>query len=59
MELTGYLSPFYSTDSMEKLQAKRPELENALNDAEQMKEMYRYTFGYAKNKDQKCMDVEV
>ncbi|CDS05733.1 hypothetical protein LRAMOSA08261 [Lichtheimia ramosa] len=47
------------TDSLEKLQAKRPELENALNDAEQMKDMYRYTFGYAKNKDQKCMDVEV
>ncbi|KAI9276843.1 potentiating neddylation domain-containing protein [Phascolomyces articulosus] len=24
-----------------------------------MKDVYRYTFGYAKNKDQKCMDVDV
>lgn len=49
----------YRTDSMEKLKQKRPELEAIVRDPERQKELYRYTFNYAKNKDQKCMDVEV
>jgi hypothetical protein len=28
-------------------------------DATQFKALYRYTFNYGKNKDQKCMDVDV
>lgn len=44
---------------MEKLKAKRPEFENVFHDVEQFKEMYKYTFTYAKNRDQKCMEIEV
>lgn len=49
----------HRTDSLEKLQAKRPEFEKVFHDPEQFKEMYKYTFTYAKNRDQKCMEVEV
>ncbi|KAG0180887.1 hypothetical protein DFQ29_009896 [Apophysomyces sp. BC1021] len=49
----------FGTDSMEKLKRKRAELEKSVHDPEQLKEMYNYTFGYAKNKEQKCMDVDV
>lgn len=44
---------------MEKLKKKRPQLEKSVHDPEQFQEMYHYTFGYAKNKEQKCMDVDV
>jgi hypothetical protein len=46
-------------DSIEKLKAKRSEFEKVFLDVEQFKEMYKYTFSYAKNRDQKCMDVDV
>ena len=46
-------------DSLEKLLVKRPELERVVHDPNEMKDVYRYTFGYAKTKDQKCMDVDV
>ncbi|KAI9366408.1 hypothetical protein BD770DRAFT_4337 [Pilaira anomala] len=46
------------TDSIEKLRAKRPEFKNVFYDPVQFKEMYKYTFTYAKNRDQKCMDIE-
>ncbi|KAI8056299.1 potentiating neddylation domain-containing protein [Gilbertella persicaria] len=46
------------SDSLEKLQQKRPEFERVFEDSDQFKEMYRYTFGYAKNNDQKCIEVE-
>ncbi|KAG1049541.1 hypothetical protein G6F46_008908 [Rhizopus delemar] len=46
------------TDSIEKLKAKRPEFDKVFQDTEQFKQMYRYTFNYVKNKDQKCMDTE-
>lgn len=51
--------PFVSTDSMDKLRAKRPEFEHVFYDASEFKEMYKYTFTYAKNRDQKCMEIEV
>lgn len=47
------------TDTIEKLRAKRSDFEKVFRDAEQFKEMYKYTFTYAKNRDQKCMDTEV
>lgn len=47
------------TDSIEKLKAKRAEFEHVFDDSEQFQEMYRYTFTYAKNRDQKCMEIEV
>lgn len=50
---------FFRTDSIEKLRAKRPEFEHVFYDPVQFKEMYKYTFTYAKNRDQKCMDIEV
>ncbi|KAI9273802.1 DCN1, defective in cullin neddylation 1, domain-containing 4 [Helicostylum pulchrum] len=46
------------TDSMDKLRAKRPEFEHVFYDASEFKEMYKYTFTYAKNRDQKCMEIE-
>ena len=44
---------------MNKLRAKRPEFESVFTDPEEFKEMYKHTFTYAKNRDQKCMEVEV
>ncbi|CEP15828.1 hypothetical protein [Parasitella parasitica] len=46
------------TDTMEKLRAKRLDFEKVFDDPDQFKEMYKYTFFYAKNKDQKCMEIE-
>ncbi|KAL7323636.1 hypothetical protein PS15p_210259 [Mucor circinelloides] len=46
------------TDSIEKLRAKRSDFEKVFHDPEQFKEMYKYTFTYAKNRDQKCMEIE-
>lgn len=44
---------------MDKLRALRPEFEKVFCDPEQFKAMYKYTFTFAKNRDQKCMEVEV
>lgn len=44
---------------MSQLKEKIPEFERGLQNPVQFKELYRYTFGYVKNKDQKCMDVDV
>ncbi|RCH99178.1 hypothetical protein CU097_014171 [Rhizopus azygosporus] len=46
------------TDSLEKLRAKRPEFDKAFHDPAEFREMYKYTFSYAKDKDQKCMEIE-
>ncbi|RUS29973.1 Cullin binding-domain-containing protein [Jimgerdemannia flammicorona] len=45
-------------DSTSKLRTKLPELNRSWRDPESFKELYRYSFGFAKNKDQKCMDLE-
>ncbi|RUS22427.1 hypothetical protein BC937DRAFT_89243 [Endogone sp. FLAS-F59071] len=45
-------------DSAPKLRNKLPELEKSWKDPDNFKELYRYSFGFAKNKDQKCMDLE-
>ncbi|CAM0139400.1 unnamed protein product [Umbelopsis sp. WA50703] len=45
--------------STPQLKEKIPEFERVLQDPVQFKELYRYTFGYVKNKDQKCMDVDI
>ncbi|KAI7858959.1 DCN1, defective in cullin neddylation 1, domain-containing 4 [Circinella umbellata] len=46
-------------DSIDKLKQKRNDLEAVVHNSDEMKDVYRYTFGYAKNKDQKCMDIDV
>jgi len=55
----GKLKLACRTDSIEKLRAKRSDFEKVFHDPEQFKEMYKYTFTYAKNRDQKCMEIEV
>ncbi|KAI8140004.1 DCN1, defective in cullin neddylation 1, domain-containing 4 [Fennellomyces sp. T-0311] len=55
--MTGMQS--LGADSLDKLKTKRPEFEKVIHDPNEMKDVYRYTFGYAKTKDQKCMDVDV
>jgi len=45
------------SDTIVKLKAKLPEFEKAYKDPAQFKDIYKYTFGFAKNKDQKSMDV--
>ncbi|OBZ88454.1 DCN1-like protein 4 [Choanephora cucurbitarum] len=45
-------------DSIEKLRERNDEFQKVLTDPEQFSKMYKYTFNYAKNKDQKCMEVE-
>ncbi|KAL0084183.1 potentiating neddylation domain-containing protein [Phycomyces blakesleeanus] len=47
------------TDSIHSFKQKLPMFEASIHDPDTLKEIYRYTFGYAKNKGQKCMDVEV
>ncbi|KAI8086166.1 Cullin binding-domain-containing protein [Halteromyces radiatus] len=47
-------------DHQEQLVKQRlDEFESALQDVDNFKKFYRYTFDYGKNKDQKCMDVDV
>ncbi|SAM01915.1 hypothetical protein [Absidia glauca] len=47
-------------DNKEDLCKRRGAFESELaQDATQFKALYRYTFNYGKNKDQKCMDVDV
>ncbi|CAO3618479.1 unnamed protein product [Cunninghamella echinulata] len=46
-------------DNMNQLLKYRQDMELALQDPTTFKSIYRYTFNYGKNKDQKCMDVDV
>lgn len=46
-------------DSIEKLKAKLPQLDSELRDAVKFKELYQFTFSYAKNPGQKGLDLEM
>lgn len=46
-------------DSLEALKRKLPELRNDLNDPERWREIYNYAFGWAKEKGQKCLQLDV
>ncbi|XP_055377028.1 DCN1-like protein [Condylostylus longicornis] len=46
-------------DSIEKLKAKLPSLENELNDQSKFKDFYQFTFNYAKDSGQKGLDLEM
>ncbi|ORY89219.1 DCN1, defective in cullin neddylation 1, domain-containing 4 [Syncephalastrum racemosum] len=46
-----------NTDSKQKLQKRLPDLGVMVKD--HTDELYRFAFNYAKNPDQRCMDVEI
>lgn len=46
-------------DSIEKLKQKLPVLEAELNDPAKFKDFYQYTFNYAKDSNQKSLDLEM
>lgn len=46
-------------DSVEKLKAKLPLLENELKDNYKFKDFYQFTFNYAKNPGQKGLDLDM
>lgn len=46
-------------DSIEKLRAKLPALENELVDANRFKDFYHFTFNYAKDSGQKGLDLDM
>ncbi|KAJ3085641.1 DCN1-like protein 4 [Quaeritorhiza haematococci] len=47
-----------NVDSSEKLKLQFPVLNKVVSDPYQFKEMYKWAFGFAKDQDQKCMNVE-
>jgi len=48
-----------SCDSVEKLRAKLPTLESEIQDSMKFKDVYQFTFNYAKNQGQKGLDLEM
>ena len=46
-------------DSVDKLKAKLPNLEKEILDPNKFKEFYQFTFNYAKNPNQKGLDLEM
>lgn len=46
-------------DSIEKLKARLPQLENELKDNYKFKDFYQFTFNYAKNPGQKSLDLDM
>lgn len=46
-------------DSIEKLKARLPQLENELKDNYKFKDFYQFTFNYAKNPGQKGLDLDM
>lgn len=46
-------------DSVEKLRARLPNLENELKDNYKFKDFYHFTFNYAKNPGQKGLDLDM
>lgn len=47
------------TDSIDKLRAKLPSLENEIKDFLKFKEFYHFTFNYAKNPGQKGLELDM
>lgn len=48
-----------SCDSVEKLRVKLPTLESEIQDSMKFKDVYQFTFNYAKNQGQKGLDLEM
>lgn len=46
-------------DSVDKLRNKLPSLEKEIQDPVKFKEFYQFTFNYAKNEGQKCLDLDM
>lgn len=46
-------------DSLDKLSGKLPALENELNDPSNFKDFYQFTFNYAKEHQQKGLDLDM
>ncbi|KAG9307202.1 hypothetical protein G9A89_017030 [Geosiphon pyriformis] len=49
----------WGIDSNAQLQSRIPELSNVFSSPDSFKDLYRYTFDYVKDKNQRCIDVEV
>ena len=49
----------FSCDSVDKLRNKLPSLEKEIQDPVKFKEFYQFTFNYAKNEGQKCLDLDM
>ena len=49
----------FSCDSIEKLRLKLPVLDAEIQDALKFKDVYQFTFNYAKNQGQKGLDLEM
>lgn len=50
---------FCRTDSREKLLQKQSAIGAIKDDPQSIRDIYNYSFAYAKDKNQKCMDVDV
>ncbi|KAJ3410475.1 DCN1-like protein 4 [Chytridiales sp. JEL 0842] len=48
-----------NADTIDKLRNALPVLDNVYKNPVDMKELYKWSFGFAKEQDQKCLDVEV
>ncbi len=46
-------------DSIEKIKKQLPKLRDELNDEAKFKHIYRFAFDFAKETDQKCIDMEM
>lgn len=57
-EFVGGLSRM-GADSLEKLKAKLPEMRRDLDDPIKWREVYNYAFGWAAEKGQKCLQLDV
>lgn len=55
--LHGFIS--LGVDSIDKLKAKLPQLENELRDSNKFKDFYQFTFNYAKEHAQKGIDLDM
>uniref|UniRef100_A0A8B9HR53 DCN1-like protein n=1 Tax=Astyanax mexicanus TaxID=7994 RepID=A0A8B9HR53_ASTMX len=54
-----YSSSFCRCDSIEKLKAQLPKMEQELKDQGKFKDFYQFTFNFAKNPGQKGLDLEM
>ena len=46
-------------DSLDALKRRLPQLESELSDRAKFKELYLFTFNFARNQGQKCLDLEM
>lgn len=54
-----WLFHFYRCDSIEKLKSRLPLLETEIRDQPRFKDLYHFTFNYAKNQGQKGLDLDM